>query len=194
MLKMTSDFESRCSYEHLLLFKDEIDEYLVNKDIWDLSKYEVAIENGEMKYLKWDYNIEKPKDIKGFSKSKKYIDLNIRKLILNIPSGMGKQLYYNVDGESYNIHMKDRYSRFIQTIIQMFIFKNNQWSSLKTDLIFVTTGFLVVDNRVKETEVTGEVHILILYGNNENKKEKKSVVKPTSNYFTFPNNYINSHK
>jgi len=45
MLKMTSDFESRCSYEHLLLFKDEIDEYLVNKDIWDLSKYEVAIEN-----------------------------------------------------------------------------------------------------------------------------------------------------
>jgi hypothetical protein len=107
---------------------------------------------------------------------------------------MGKQLYYNVDGESYNIHMKDRYNRFIQTIIQMFIFKNNQWSSLKTDLIFVTTGFLVVDNRVKETEVTGEVHILILYGNNENKKEKKSVVKPTSNYFTFPNNYINSHK
>ena len=88
--------------------------------------------------------------------------------------------------------MKDRYSRFIQRIIQMFIFKNNQWSSLKTDLIFVTTGFLVVDNRNKETEITGEVHILILYGINEN--EKESVVKPTSNYFTIPNNYINSHK
>ena len=43
-----------------------------------------------------------------------------------------------------------------------------------------------------EKEVTGEVHILILYGINEN--EKKSVVKPTSNYFTIPKNYINTHK
>ena len=50
--------ESRCSYEHLLLFKDEIDEYLVNNNILDLSKYEVSIKNGELKYLKWDYKIE----------------------------------------------------------------------------------------------------------------------------------------
>ena len=54
---------------------------------------------------------------------------------------MGKQLYYNVDGESYNIHMKDRYNRFIQAIHEMLIFKNKKWSRLKSDIIYVATGF-----------------------------------------------------
>ena len=45
-----------------------------------MSKYEVAIENGEWKYLKWDYNIEKPKDIKGFLKIKEVCRFKDKKI------------------------------------------------------------------------------------------------------------------
>ena len=152
----------RCSKQHLEEYENAINQYLSSKNITDLTKYQISFKEGKLHYISWEYDVEKPQNIKGFSKPKNYVDLHMRKLILHIPSER-KYYYYNVDGEIW-LGERDRRNRFIQSIVSIHVKQSNgSWDTPKTNPIFINNGIIVVNNKDNEPPINGEVHIIILY-------------------------------
>ena len=149
------------SYEHLLVYKNIIKDYLKKKGITDFSKFKVALTHDKPHFLKWEYdtNIVKPK-IEYLEKEFK-IDLSgpRRKLHLEIafiyidnseifknamrPSGGGidsvklkQPIYFNKNGDIVDPSLLDMVSPLPKDLESVKLFENNACieSILKIDI------------------------------------------------------------
>ena len=182
----------RCSREHLNEYENAINQYLQSKNIKDLTKYEITFKDGELHYLKWEYeNIEKPNNIKAEPIVKRYINLQARLLKLNIPfETEGAIYFYDSNGKLINNDDSTKFVEPIHSIIKMFKNTIDGWREIYTRVIYINDGVLVVNNLKMETKVTGQLNIIIfceIYND-------VNVIRPTAStkFYMIPESFKSS--
>jgi hypothetical protein len=104
----------KCSLTHLEEYETSINNYLKQNNINDFTKYDIAIDQNEIRYLKWEYDINKPTFITTSPIEIKYADVNLRYIYINTfqlwyyganleqneqITYKGTPKYYNIDGK-----------------------------------------------------------------------------------------------
>jgi hypothetical protein len=167
--------EKKCSYAAIQQYKSEINKYLRNKGVSDVSKYKVHIKDDKLFFDKWDYSIEKPdnitirsvQDIPNYQEMYQrilYFDLSIRPIsqhsTINARGMLG----------SDNIN-KEEIIGITGLDIEI---TNNGYRLERSQILFsklrLLNGLLRTNSEISKNDITvanfnGRIRILILYIN-----------------------------
>ena len=166
----------KCSYQAIQQYRSEINKYLKNKGITDVSRYKVYIKDDKLFFDKWEYpNIEKPnnitiqniQDIPNFLELFQriiYFDLSIRPIpqhsTINARGMIGSD---NINNEEIiGITGLDINVSNLGCIVE-----RNQILSLKFQLfnVLLRTNSEINKNDIAITNFSGRIRILIFYVN-----------------------------
>ena len=161
---MTSD----CSMKNIKEFKKHINKYLLSKGVKDFTKYEIGIANDELRFIKWDYNIPKPDDVKPEPEIHNYEDLFSRNIIIDLELlDMHKHRYFNVDGVEVG-DSNENDGRYIYHIIK---------TTPGSIYVYILNGNIKVNKAAKGEK---RFDVIVLYAH------KERTVAPTS-FFSLNN-------
>jgi hypothetical protein len=170
---------TKCSYEHLLEYNEGVNNYLKSKNINDFTKYETAIKDGKLFFIKWDYtNIQQPTNIQPVAAiEKSFLPCNIGIMFIDIKKlnyPANRVLYFNINGNVVHDSISSNPTTIIQeTAILLGIISaefeitnlKNTWldaNSLIGNRLEIYNGLLRLEKYKEKIDIYPNVERLII--------------------------------
>jgi hypothetical protein len=179
--------ERKCSWTAIKEYDNAIKEYLISKNITNFNNFEISFKESKLYFNKWEYDVEKPKNLQPKQNQINYLDLYSRLLIINIKTNENYK-YFNCDGDEIvdHVNYKDPHNRSIQSIYQKSRYQYRRWTNITDD-----SDIHIWEGKLTFAKITGTFHIFIFYRYDNSDilirgESEKPIHAASAQYYTMP--------